>query len=48
MARLRPGKVELLRCGEAGRAEMGGYVRALLDAASPDYSRPAPPPRPHA
>ncbi|MHB0875412.1 MAG: ATP-binding response regulator [Anaerolineae bacterium] len=44
VARLRPGKVELLRCGEAGRAEMGSYVGALLDAASPDYSLPAPPP----
>jgi CheY-like chemotaxis protein len=45
VARLRPGRVELLRCGQAGRAEMGGYVSALLDAASPDYSRPSPPPR---
>ena len=41
VARLHPGRIELLRRDGCNRAVIGSYVKALLDAAPPDYSRPA-------
>jgi len=39
VARLRPGRIELLRCGDSGKSSLGAYIKALLDVAPPDYSR---------
>ncbi|NPV09186.1 MAG: response regulator [Anaerolineae bacterium] len=43
VAQTRPARIELLLRAQAGRAQLSTYVKALLEAAPPDYSRPAPP-----
>ena len=43
VARLHPGRIELLRREGCDRAVIGNYVKALLDVAPPDYCRPTPP-----
>jgi len=42
VARLRPERIELLKPGGSSKTELGAYIKALLDVAPPDYSRPAP------
>jgi len=42
LTNLQPGRIELLWQGGCNRAVIGSYIRALLDAASPNYSSPAP------
>lgn len=42
VTRLRPERIELLRHDGCSKVQAGRYIRALLDVAPPNYSRPAP------